>query len=284
MIKFIILSENRSNGIFQGESGLSIYIEVENDRFLLDTGYSSLFLENAKKLNINIDDIETVILTHGHSDHTNGIQYLNPNKKIIMHPQGLKERYSIRKKEYVGFPMKENELKELHNVILTKIPIQVINNVYFLGEVPMTVDFEKGNFSTTLDSQLTQKDLTEDDSGIAIKTEEGLIIMTGCGHRGICNTIEHAKKVTGESKIYAVLGGFHLRNLEKQQEAIDKTIEYFENNEVKHLYLGHCITDDVIDYFRKKCSNIEIHNLSAGYEFKIYTNKKNDANHQFMKK
>ena len=92
--------------------------------------------------------------------------------------------------------------------------------------------------------------------------------MTGCGHRGICNTIEQAKKVTNENRIYAVLGGFHLRDLEKQKEKINKTIKYFEENSIKHLYLGHCITDDVIEYFKNN-TNIEIHELKAGKEFNI---------------
>lgn len=274
-MRFIILSENRDNGCFLGEGGLSICLEINDNRFLLDTGYSSLFLENAKKLNIDIDSIDTIVLTHGHSDHTNGVEYLKPGKTIIMHPKGFKERYSKRKKEYVGFPMTESELRERHDVKLTKEPVEVFDGVYYLGEIPMIVDFEKdGNFSTTLDKELTQKDYTEDDSGIAIKTDEGLIIMTGCGHRGVCNTIEHAKKVTGEERVYAVLGGFHLRDLEKQQEKIDKTIKYFQDNEIKQLYLGHCITDDVIEYFKNNTHNIEIHPLAAGKEFNIELSKK----------
>lgn len=131
-----------------------------------------------------------------------------------------------------------------------------------------------GNFSTTLDAEFTQTDYTEDDSGIAIKTDEGLVIMTGCGHRGICNTIEHAKRVTGESRVCAVLGGFHLRNLEKQQQKIDETIEYFNNNDIKSLYLGHCVTDEIIDYFRKNAVDIEIHSLAAGKNFNVFEKQK----------
>ena len=120
MLKFIILSENRDNDIYKGESGLSVYLDIYGNRFLLDTGYSSLFLENATKLGLDIDNLDLVVFTHGHSDHTNGIAYLSPGKKIIMHPEGFKERYSKRKKEYVGFPMTLEELKEKHNVLLTK--------------------------------------------------------------------------------------------------------------------------------------------------------------------
>lgn len=274
-MNFTILSENRGNDCFLGEGGLSVYIEVNGHIFLLDTGYSSLFLENASKLNIDVDAIDTVVLTHGHSDHTNGVPYLKAGKTIIMHPAAFKERYSTRKKVFVGFPMSEEELRAKHNVLLTKDALEFIDDVYFLGEIPMTVEFEMdGNFSTTLDDKFTQTDYTEDDSGIAIKTDEGLIIMTGCGHRGICNTIEHAKRVTGESRVYAVLGGFHLRNLEKQQHKIDETIKYFKDNDIKRLYLGHCVTDEVIDYFRENASNIEIETLASGKNFNVFERKK----------
>ena len=113
----------------------------------------------------------------------------------------------------------EEDLKKKHDVLLSREAVEFYEDMYFLGEIPMVVNFEMdGNFSTTLDEGLTAVDYTEDDSGIAIKTEQGLVIMTGCGHRGICNTIEQAKKVTGEERIYAVLGGFHLRDLEKKKD------------------------------------------------------------------
>lgn len=268
-MKFIILSENRDNDCFIGEAGLSIYLEKNENKFILDTGCSNLFLKHASILNINIDNVDTVVLTHGHNDHTGGLPYLIGNKRIIMHPECFKDRYSKRRKEYVGCPISKEELNTKHNLILTKDSYEIFKDIFYLGEIPMIIDFEQdGNFSTTLDSELTKKDLTEDDSGIAIKTNNGLVIMTGCGHRGICNTIEQAKKVTNENRIYAVLGGFHLRDLEKQKEKINKTIKYFEENSIKHLYLGHCITNDVIEYFKNN-TNIEIHELKSGKEFNI---------------
>lgn len=270
MIKLKILAENRDNCEFKGESGLSVLMEVFGNKFLLDTGYSDLFLRNARLLNLDLSQIDTLVLTHGHSDHTNGIAYLNDGMNIILHPAAFKDRWSIRKKEYVGLPMSEEELKSRHNVFETKDSVEVYPNCFFLGEIPMLIDFEmKGNFSTTLDEGLTEKDYTEDDSGIAIKTEEGLFIMTGCGHRGVCNTIERAKKVTGQNKVYGVFGGFHLRNLEKQKDIIDQTIEYLRVNNVKVLYLGHCVTDEVINYFEQNLKGVKIVRLASGKEYEL---------------
>ena len=270
MLNFVILAENRDGEVCSGEGGLSVYIKNNDNEFLFDTGHSDLYKTNAEKLGIDLSKITTIVLSHGHSDHTDGVAFLDSQKTIIMHPEGFKERYSKRQQKYVGFPMTKEELESKHNVILTKDAFEVVSGVFYIGEIPMNVDFEKdGNFSTTLDIELTQTDYTEDDSGIAIKTNKGLVIMTGCGHRGICNTIERAKEVTGENRVYAVLGGFHLRDLEKQKEKIDKTINYFDENGVQRIYLGHCVTDDVIEYFEKNANNLEVFRLFSGSKFTI---------------
>ncbi|MBQ9790590.1 MAG: MBL fold metallo-hydrolase [Clostridia bacterium] len=270
MINLKILSENRDNCQFKGESGLSVLVEVFGKKFLLDTGYSDLFLKNASLMGIDLSKVDTLVLTHGHSDHTNGIPYLKDGLNVILHPDAFKNRWSIRKQEYVGLPVTEKQLKDRHKVLATSKSLEFLPNCYFLGEIPMLVDFEMdGNFSTTLDEGLTQTDLTEDDSGVAIKTDQGLFVMTGCGHRGVCNTIEHAKRVTGEDKIFGVFGGFHLRKLEKQKNKIDKTIEYFKKNSIKELYLGHCVTDEVIDYFEQALKDVKIIRLAAGKEFEL---------------
>ena len=100
MIKLTILSENRDSCDLKGESGLSCLVEACDKTFLLDTGYSDLFLKNAKLLGIDLSKVKTIVLTHGHSDHTNGLAYFKDKKTIIMHPAAFKDRWSIRKKEY----------------------------------------------------------------------------------------------------------------------------------------------------------------------------------------
>ncbi len=274
MVRFTVLSENRDNCGLKGEAGLSLLVEVGEEKFLLDAGFSDLFLKNAKSLGIDVEDVKTVIFTHGHSDHTNGIVYLKKPKNVIMHPAGFKARWSIRRKEFAGFPEKREDLEKKHNLLLSSSSVQVFPDVYFLGEIPMNVDFESnGNFATTLDANFTQTDFTEDDSGIAIKTEKGLVVMVGCGHRGICNALEHAKQITGENRIFAVLGGFHLRKLDDKKTIINKTIEYLNNNGVQALYLGHCISDDVIDYFEQVMEDVKIFRLGVGKKFDVLNQK-----------
>ncbi len=270
MVKLTILSENRDNGNFKGEPGLSVLVETDAGKFLFDTGFSDLFSKNAKQLGINLNEIENVVFSHGHSDHTNGLPYLSNGKTIVIHPAGFKPRWSNRKQEYVAPPMPQEKVASKHNLVLSKEPILIQEDTLFLGEIPMVTEHEKnGNFSTSLDESLTIPDPTEDDSGVAIKTDKGLFVMTGCGHRGVCNAVKHAQNVTGEEKVYAVLGGFHFRSLKNQKDMIDETIKYFKKIGVKKLYLGHCNTDPVIDYMQAELPNVRIYRLGAGKEFEL---------------
>ena len=273
MIKLKILVENRKNIFLKDEFGLSVLVNAFGNKFLFDTGYSRNFRKNARVLMVNLKKIKKVVLSHGHSDHSNGIQFLPYKRIIFVNPNVYKPRWSISTGKFSGFPMERAEFIKKHNVIETSNFLQIQPNCFYLGEIPMVVDFEKdGNFATTLDEELTQVDYTEDDSGVAITTEQGLFVMTGCGHRGICNVIEHAKKVTGQSKIYAVFGGFHLRDLEKQREKIDSTISYLKSNGIKELFLGHCITDEVISYFKKNLNGVKIMKLRTGRTFRLPLN------------
>ena len=270
MLEFVVLSENHGNCSLKGEAGLSLFVNFNGYKFLFDTGASDLFIENAKKLGINVEDIDNVVLSHGHSDHTNGIKFLKMEKRVIAHPLVFKERYSMKEKQYAGFPMSEKMLREKHNVFLTATPNQFMPHLWFLGEIPMTVEFEKnGYYSTTLDDEYRIQDKTEDDSGVVFETPKGLVIFTGCGHKGICNTIEYAKKVTGKSQIYAVLGGFHLKNLQAKKPVIDQTIDYLRKNRIRNLYLGHCIDDDVINYMKEKMLSAKIRTLAVGKKFDV---------------
>ena len=270
MVKLTILSENRDNGNFKGEPGLSVLVETDAGKFLFDTGNSDLFMKNAKLLGINLNKIENVVLSPGHSDHTTGLIHLQERKTIIMHPESFRPRWSNRRQEFAGCPVSAEDLMKNHNLILTREPTLIQEDAIYLGEIPMVTEHESnGNIATSLDESLTIPDPTEDDSGVAIKTDKGLFVMTGCGHRGVCNTVKHAQNVTGEEKVYAVLGGFHFRSLKNQKDMIDETIKYFKKIGVKKLYLGHCNTDPVIDYMQAKLPNVRIYRLGAGKEFEL---------------
>ena len=278
MLKIVILAENRDGKQCAGEFGLSVVVENNDNKFLFDVGVSNLFVQNADKLGVDIDNIDTIVISHGHLDHVGGLPYLSEKKRIIAHPDIFGKYFSLKDQKFKSCPLTQSEVEEKHNLILAKEPCEIFENVYFIGEIPRVVPFEgEGNIVGTLDSEGKIPDARKDDTGVAIKTPHGLFVMTGCGHSGICNIIEQAKKITGEEKIYAVFGGFHfyLPQIDKHDmmdlnDVIEGTIAYFKDNGIKHAYLGHCIYDEVIDRFERELKGIAtIHRLHSGASFDI---------------
>ena len=233
-MKLSVLSENSASSYFLAEHGLSYYIEYDNKRVLFDTGASDVFLKNAAKLNINIDEIDTIVLSHGHWDHGNGLKYIK-NKPLICHPDAFQKRYSNKRKNNIGLELTYHELNEYFDLKISKEPVTISPNIIFLGEIPRLNDFESQ--TTSFIDETGKDDFVPDDSALVIIVEEELVIVSGCAHSGICNITEYAKNVTGINDVKAVIGGFHLI---KQNRQTRKTIDYFKANKVKQLLPSHC--------------------------------------------
>lgn len=230
-MKIYVLTDNHAQRGFAAEWGLSLYIE-DNEKILFDFGDSDLYLKNAEKLGLDVLAADHFVLSHGHWDHGNGLRYL-PNRPLICHPDSFIKRY--RGTKYLGLPYTFDEAQERFRLILSSEPYKINDNTIFLGGIPRVTEFEsKGTDQVKEDGSL---DLVMDDSGIVIKTEKGLIVISGCAHAGICNTVEYAKKVTGIDKVYAVLGGFHLKG---GDELTRKTIEYLKGLNIEMIRTTHC--------------------------------------------
>lgn len=252
MLQFYILSDNRALSGFEFEHGLSILIKYKGKTILFDTGTSNLFLQNSEKLRIDIEKADTVVLSHGHFDHGNGLEYLN-NKTLICHPGCFIKRYRKADNKYIGLSMQRREIKSKFNLITSKKPYQISNEIIFLGEVPRLNNFEAQ--STTFNKEFLVEDFVMDDSGLAIKTGKGLVVVSGCAHAGICNMVEYAKIITGIKQVYAVIGGFHLKFMNKQTKS---TIDYFKKEKIQKLFPMHCTSDLVISEIVKEFKNQEV--------------------------
>lgn len=266
-MRIVVLADDRpGNKSCKEEHGLSLYIEVEGFELLMDVAQTDVFYKNAERLGIDLLQVKTVVLSHGHYDHSKGLVHLPNRKVIICHPDCFLKRYSlIRKGEFTGIGQSQSELEEKHALILSKEPYEITKNVWFLGAIPRNNEFEANDFANILEN--SESDEVLDDSGIVIKSSNGLIIISGCAHAGICNTIEYAKMVTQEEKVLAVLGGFHLKSVNDNTK---KVINYFIENNVKQIYIGHCTSDKVCNEFiRALEGKAKVEVLGTGKQYTI---------------
>ncbi|PXX96022.1 MBL fold metallo-hydrolase [Marinifilum breve] len=253
-MKLKILLDNTAKEGFESVHGFSVLVESDK-KVLFDSGPNELFVKNAEKLGEDFSDIDTVILSHGHWDHGDGLKYLS-SKKLILHPDCFITRHRKRNNTHVGLSMNKDELSKNFNIIESKKPLWISENMVFLGEIPRSNDFESKESPFLLPDG--SPDFVPDDSAIAITSNKGLIVISGCAHSGICNTVEYAKEVCKTNPVYAVIGGFHLKEID---ELTIKTIEYLKDENIEILGPTHCTSFKVRDEFSKSFNLLE---LAAG--------------------
>lgn len=235
---------------FATEPALSLYIEHKGKSFLFDTGYSDTFIQNAEKMKIDLARLDYVILSHGHYDHIWGLPKLtaylakvsaqNPvlqKPALVAHPQALEPKRF--KGALVGCDMDKSDIAKAFDLKLSKTPLWLCDDVVFLGEIPKENDFEAQRpiGETCIEGEWTP-DYVSDDSAMVIKLQDGLVIITGCSHAGICNIISYAKKITDETRIIDIIGGLHLENPTPEQ--MNKTVSYIVNTGVRRVHACHC--------------------------------------------
>lgn len=244
-MKLTVLVDNNVyiDHYYYGEPALSFYIEDGEETILFDTGYSHIFFENANKLSIDLTHSQKLILSHGHNDHTGGLIHLDSlfqeqKPEIIAHPLAF---FPKRAEEgEIGSPESIEKLQQNYPVRLSKEPLAVSKNITFLGEIPQLVDFEpRQQVGETKLADSYTPDYVLDDSALVFKGSEGIYIITGCSHSGICNICEYAKEVTANDRILGVIGGFHLFD---ENEQLEQTINYLKENEIPELFPCHCVS------------------------------------------
>lgn len=254
-MKITVLMDNNTyiDKYYLGEPAVSYYIEAEGKKILFDTGYSDAFIKNAETLGVELADVDIIALSHGHNDHTGGLRELvnigfNKKPELVAHCDALlyKEADGLE----IGCPISQDKIKEAMSIRFSSIPIKLTEKLIFLGEVPVLNDFEpRYCIGDTVRNSTKEKDFMLDDTALAYIGENGLYIITGCSHSGICNIISYAKKITGEGKIAGILGGFHLFDINDRTE---KTIEYLAKEKIPMLYPCHCTSFNV----RARLSNV----------------------------
>jgi 7,8-dihydropterin-6-yl-methyl-4-(beta-D-ribofuranosyl)aminobenzene 5'-phosphate synthase len=247
-IKLTTLSENTASRVgLLAEWGLSILVEVDSYKVLLDTGLGISAAYNAAIMGIDLSAVDRIVISHGHRDHTGGFKHvLNAMRKqieVIAHPDIWAAKYSrtfSKKEQYAGIPFARESLESRGaSFNLTKEPVWITDNIVTSGEIATHTEYEK------IDRDLLVKeggelrpDPLRDDLALIIKSQKGLIVVLGCGHRGLINTLHHAQKITGVEQIHMVVGGTHL--LHASREQMELTIAELKRLGVQKIGVSHC--------------------------------------------
>lgn len=246
-MKITVLVDNNTyiDRYYLAEPAVSYYLEEEKQRILFDTGYSDVFYKNAQSMDIDLNNLTHVILSHGHNDHSGGLKYLAQstacqNITLVSHPKCFAPKYDTLH-NYIGAPFTDKEISQLFSYHPSSEPRQISPKLLFLGEIPVTHSWEKRSIiGTTRKDGAEIPDYNYDDTALAYLCHDGgLFLITGCSHSGIGNIIAYAQKLTGREKINGILGGFHLL---EDNERLRHTVNYLRSLNLNMLYPAHCIS------------------------------------------
>lgn len=260
-----VLNDNlSSNEKFKCEHGLSLYIEHNEFKFLFDAGQTDLFIQNACLLGVILNDIDFIVLSHGDYDHGNGLKYLDIGKRdLYAHPHFLEYRISKRTGLFDGLNQSREQINDRFNLIESDKPIEIRKDIFFMGEIKRLSHFDIGGLPMV--DRFNKEYMHLDDTGIAIKTDKGVIVITGCAHSGLCNIIEHAKTVSGCNEVYAVIGGFHLKDTGKKTQNV---LKYLKKVKPKKLFLAHCTSEDAKTLLINELDS-ETYRLKTGLTYEL---------------
>ena len=239
------------NSVAQGgrsllaEHGLSFYIEAGDRRILFDTGQNLAISNNARVLGIDLSRIGTLVLSHGHYDHAGGVQsLLESNTSFVLHahPDIFSHKMTKRNGEYnyIGIPVDQSGLESLGlKIKLDKNPAEICPGVMTTGEIPLTNEFEAVESGYFLKNNGdVNPDTLADDLALVLDTDKGLVVVLGCTHRGLINTLNHVANLTGKRKIHALCGGLHLGKA--SDDKLAKIIDHLKEFELEMIGVGHC--------------------------------------------
>lgn len=239
---------------FWAQHGISFFIEIkmgdEWHRILFDTGnHAEPVLFNSQMLDLNLESLEGIVLSHSHYDHTGGLlgilEGIKKKVNVVAHPEIFKESYAVvNGTRYIGSPRDMRERAEMQGArwILHRDPLEILPGVWTTGEIlnDERVEYEIMKSTGVFMKKNNQyvPDFMEDEIGLALITKKGLVVVGGCSHPGIVSMVKRAVEITGVKSILAVIGVFHLVNADENR--IGRTVRDLRDMGVSEIYTGHC--------------------------------------------
>jgi 7,8-dihydropterin-6-yl-methyl-4-(beta-D-ribofuranosyl)aminobenzene 5'-phosphate synthase len=246
-LNIVVLVENSVHtGGLRAEHGLSWLLETGPHRVLFDTGQTDIFLENAASLNTPLSGLDAIALSHGHYDHTGGLASacrVSPGVPVFLHPDALQPKFTANadgSSRFIGMPEASRRAlaENPGRIVLTSGCRELVPGLFVTGVIPRETGFEDVGGRFFLDPNLRLPDSLADDQAVFAPTREGTVVVLGCAHAGIINTLRHIQRLTGDARFRAILGGLHLINASEAR--LDATIRALATMDISLLMPAHC--------------------------------------------
>lgn len=246
-VSITTLVENTVNVAgLRAEHGLSFLIRAGDQSVLFDTGQSDLVLQNAGAMGLSLAGLDAVVLSHGHYDHTGGVEAIcrvAPRARVLAHPAALDPKFTQNQdgtSRFIGLaPSAAAQLNDKgREVNWTTRPTEVVQGVFATGEIPRTTSYEDTGGRFYLDAACTALDPLLDDQALFFDTSHGLVVVLGCAHAGVVNTLDYIRNISGGRPLWAVIGGMHLHN--SGAVRMVETIKALRQMAPRKLLPAHC--------------------------------------------
>ena len=255
-IATVVENTARSRGL-AGEHGVAFWIVAGARRILFDTGAGAVLAPNAAALNIDLAQVDAIALSHGHYDHTGGLRTAleaSPRAPVFAHPAAWAPKYARNRDgtaRYIGAPpeAKPSMHGPAGRAIATENPTEIADGLFVTGAIPRETDFEDTGGPFFLDADCTQPDPLYDDQAMFFSSPWGTVVIVGCSHAGVINTLRYVHRLTSRKPIHAVIGGMHL--VSASEERVQQTIEGFRVFGVDRIAPAHCTGETATRALRK---------------------------------